>query len=167
MKLLIAIVVIAGAAWWFIIGNSKISETQVNEYYQSIEDATLDRKPEDICSLLADDFTDEEAVTISGQQEAISQNKAQTCDAHRNLYETIDKLGEKMDGILQLDSNYKIHSITISNDQKTATVDISSSLDVAGSIMNFRSRSTDTLVLRNGKVLMLRSEGNSFVSAGS
>ena len=47
-------------------------------------------------------------------------------------------------------------------------VDVSSSLDVAGSIMNIRARSTDTLVRRNGKVLLLRSQGTGSVgTAGS
>lgn len=151
MKILLVIVAIVGAVWWFFIGNSKISEARVNEYYQNLEIATLSRKPEDMCSLLANEFTSKSTVTANGQNRTDLQDKKQSCEAQKAFYEGIGKLGEKMGGILQLDSNYKIHSITIANDKKSATVDVSSSLDIAGSIMNFRSRSTDTLVLRRGK----------------
>jgi hypothetical protein len=71
-----------------------------------------------------------------------------------------------MGGMLQLDSSYKINSIEIQPDGKSALVDYTSSLDVAGTIMNIRSRSTDTLIRRNGKVLMLRSDGTGSVSSG-
>jgi hypothetical protein len=71
-----------------------------------------------------------------------------------------------MGGMLQLDSSYKINSVAIQPDSKSATVDFSSSLDVAGTIMNIRSRSTDTLIRRNGKVLMLRTEGKGRIFSG-
>ncbi|MCL7421984.1 MAG: hypothetical protein M8364_13880 [Methylobacter sp.] len=82
------------------------------------------------------------------------------------MYKSFDDLGDKMGGILQLDYGYSIHKIDISPDSKSAVVDVSFSLDVAGSIMNIRSRSTDTLIRRNGKMLMLRSEGKGTIESG-
>lgn len=82
------------------------------------------------------------------------------------MYENFEVLGEKMGGILHLNSNYKINDIEIDANNEVATVDFSSSLDVAGSIMNIRSRSTDTLVRRNGRTLMLRSEGKASIGSG-
>jgi hypothetical protein len=74
------------------------------------------------------------------------------------MYAVWAELGAKMGGMLQLDSDYAIDEIAISSDGKTATVELHTSLDVGGSIMKLRSRSTDTLIRRNGKVLMLHSE---------
>jgi len=167
LKKILLVVLVAGAAWWYFVGGRKLSEDQVNAFYRDFEIATLARKPEDICALLAPDFQSNGTVTMAGQRRADAQDKAQTCESYRNMYAAWEKLGEKMGGILQLDSDYTIHSVTLSPDHKTATVDISSSLDVGESLINIRSRSTDTLVRRNGKVLLLHSEGDGSVGSGS
>ena len=101
-----------------------------------------------------------------GQSQMVLSGKADTCDRYRDLYANFEKLGKKMGGILQVDSDYTIHSVALSDDRKVATVDFSSSLDVAGSIMNLRAHSTDRLICRRGKVLLVSSDGNSSVSSG-
>lgn len=167
-KLVMLVLVAAVGGWWYFSGARKLSDENVKDFYRNIEIATLERKPEVLCALLADDFESTGTVTIGGQGQVQAgvQNKAQTCEGYQKLYESWDKLGEKMDGILQLDSKYTIHNISISPDSKTAIVDMSSSLDVGGSIMNITARSTDTLIRKNGKVLMLRSEGKGSVGGG-
>lgn len=167
MKKFLLVVLVAGAAWWHFVGSRTLSEDQVTAFYRDVEIATLKRKPEDICALLAPDFQSTGTVTMAGQRQTSTLDKAQACDSYRELYAAWEKLGEKMGGTLQLDSNYTIHSMTLAPGNKTATVDISGSLDVAGSIMNMRSRSTDTLVRRNGKVLLLHSEGGGSIGSGS
>lgn len=169
MKKILLIVLAAGAAWWYFVGGRRISEDQVNAFYRDLEVATLQRKPDDLCALLAPEFQSSGSVNLAGQRQANAQDqdKDQTCGAYRDLYASWEKLGEKMGGTLQLDSSYTIHSVTLSPDRKSATVDISTSLDVAGTLMNIRSRSTDTLVRRNGRVLLLRSEGTGSVGSGS
>lgn len=167
MKKLLLVALIAIAAWWHFIGGRKLTEDHVTRFYRDTEVATLSRKPEDLCALLADDFQSTGTVAVGGRRSAQGGDKAQTCAGYRGLYDTWEKLGEKMGGMLQLDSRYEIHSITVSPDGKSATADISTSLDVGGSIMNIRSRSTDTLVRRNGKVLMQHSEGRGSIGPGS
>lgn len=169
MKTLLSIALVAVAGWWYFVGGRKLSEDHVDQFYRSVEIATLERKPQALCDLLAPEFTSSGTVSIAGRRETQAQthDKAQTCESYRKLYETWEQLGEKMGGTLQLDSQYKLNSIAVSADHKTATVDISTSLDVAGSIMNIRSRSTDTLVRRNGKLLLLHSEGTGSVTGGS
>jgi hypothetical protein len=168
MKKLLFAVLIAGAAWWYFVGGRKLTEEHVIAFYRSAEAATLERNPDALCSQLTDDFEATGMVTLgSVRQVAASQNKAETCEGYTGLYATFEQLGEKMGGMLQLDSGYQIHSIEISPDRKSAVVDITTSLDVAGSIMNIRSRTTDTLVRRSGKVRMQRSDGNGAIGSGS
>jgi hypothetical protein len=167
MKYILLVALIAGAGWWYFIGGRQLTEEQVKEFYRNLETAALDRKPEDLCALLADDFTASGTVAIGGWRLAASENKAQSCQAYKDLYASWEKLGEKLGGELQLDTKYEIHSIDISRDGKTAAVDYSSSLDVADNLTNIRSRSTDTLIRRNGKVLMLSSKGTGSVSSGA
>lgn len=166
MKKFILIAILAGAGWWYFIGGRTISEQHVARFYQELEAATLSRNPEALCALLADDFVTSGTVAIGGQNRSSTQNKAQTCDAYVATYASFEKLGDKMGGMLQLDSNYEIKRIDVQPDGKSAIVDFSSSLDVAGTITNIRSRSTDTLIRRNGKTLMLRSEGTGSIRSG-
>eukprot|EP01038_Epipyxis_sp_PR26KG_P003899 gene3899-5589_t len=150
MKKLLLVAFVAAAGWWYFIGGRTLSEAQVIDFYRDVEKATLERKPGDLCNLLADDFSATGAVALAGVSKTESQTRSETCDGYRALYAAWDQLGEKMGGTLQLDSKYEIHSIALSADKKSATVDISSSLDVAGTITNIRARSTETLVRRNG-----------------
>lgn len=161
MKKLILIAIIAAGAWWQYAGASKLSEDDVNKFYRDYQAATLERKPDALCAMLADDYQSEGTVVVAGQVMTASTNKTQSCDALRGTYEAWAQLGQKMGGIVQLDSSYTIHSIDISKDRKRATVDISSSLDVAGKLMQIRTRSTDTLIRKNGKVMVLHSESRS------
>lgn len=82
------------------------------------------------------------------------------------MYQSFEALGEKMGGLLQLDHTYTVNSIALSADKKTAIVDVSDALDVGGSIINMKSRSLDTLIRRNGKTLMLRSDADGSVGSG-
>lgn len=167
MKKLLIAVLVAGLAGWYFVGDRKLSEQQVSAFYAELQRATLERKPDAICALLAEEFRSEATITVGTVTRTDENDKSHTCDAYRNLYATWETLGEKMGGLLQLDANHTVHSISISPDGQSATVDISTSLDVAGSLMSMRSRSTDTLVRRKGKVVMLRSVGVGSLGSGS
>jgi hypothetical protein len=166
VKKLILAVLVAGLGWWWFIGGRQVNEEHVHDYYRLVDRATGMRDPKQHCDLLHDDFQSSGVVSTAAGRMTSSVDKKQSCEAYVQLYDTFEKLGAKMGGIVQLDSHYEIHSIEISPDRKTANVDLSYSLDVAGSLMNIRSRSTDTLVRRNGQMLMLRSEGRGTIGSG-
>lgn len=165
MKKIVLVVLIAAGAWWYFVGSRTLSEESVRSFYQQQEVATLNRDPEKLCALLDEAFQ-AKGVGASGSTRNGEVNKTQTCDGYRAMYQGFEELGDKMGGILQLDYNYTIHQIELASDKKSATVDVSYSLDVAGSIMNIRVRSTDTIVKKLGKPLMIRSEGKSGLASG-
>jgi len=166
-KLLIVAIAVVGA-WWFFVGGRTLTEVQARAFYSDMERATLSRKPEELCKLLASDFSSGGTMVVGNMKamQVPTQGKEETCEAYRGLYASWETMGDKMGGVLQLDSHYEIHSVKLSADKKSATVDISSSLDVAGSTMNMRAHTTDVLIRRNGKVLLLSSEGTSSMGAG-
>jgi hypothetical protein len=164
---LLLVAIAAGLGWWYFIGGRKLSEAEVGDFYRSVESATLSRKPELLCALLADDFRSEGVVSVAGRHSAQVQDKAQACAAYEQLYASWEQIGKNMGGMLQLHSGYRINSLEIASNRQSAKVDISMSVLVGADLMNIRSRSTDTLVRRNGKVVLLRTEGRSGVdSAG-
>ena len=166
MRKFVLLAILAGAGWWHFIGGRTIDEAHVQQFYQDLEHATLSRDPQALCGLLDNDFQSVGTISMGGRRETVSQDKEQACQAYDEMYQNFALLGDKMGGMLQLDSSYKINSVAIQPDSKSATVDFSSSLDVAGTIMNIRSRSTDTLIRRNGKVLMLHTEGKGRIFSG-
>ena len=165
-KIVIAVALIAGG-WWYFSGGRTLTEEQVREFYAAQERATLNRDPKALCAMLADDFETTGTVTAGGRTAPkTTQKREQVCVGYDQLYASFEKIGDKMGGILQLDSQYDIHDIALASNKKSATVDVSSALDVGGTIMNIRSRATETLIRRNGKTLLLRSEGTGSIGSG-
>jgi hypothetical protein len=165
-KLFLITPLVAAAGWWYFVEARTITEDNVLAFYKQLEVETLSRRPEELCALMDDKFQAVGVAVLQDQESSGRFNKEQACQSYRDLYKTFDELGNKMGGILQLDYGYSIHKIDISLDSKSAVVDVSYSMDVAGSIMNIHSRSTDTLIRRNGKMLMLRSEEKTTVESG-
>ncbi|MEY4763588.1 MAG: hypothetical protein RI907_261 [Pseudomonadota bacterium] len=157
--LFLALVSLAG--WWLLVGGRTINRDQVRAYYRDYEMATLARQPDALCNMLDDRFKSSGSIAFGefSVPNSPEQDKAATCTGLKDLYETWEDLGDKMGGILTLESRHVINEITISPDGRSAEVDIVTSLDVGGTIMRLRSHTVDTLVRRNGVVKMIRSEG--------
>jgi hypothetical protein len=166
-KLLVLLLVAIAAGWWQFVGvRQTITEDDVRQFYAMSDHAIGMRDPSLHCALLDSKFHSEGYVTVGEKRERVAQNKKQTCEGYASLYALWADVGESMDNsLLQLDWNNTINSITISSDGKTATVDYSNALDVGGSLMHIKGHSTDTLIRKSGKVLMLRSEGEGSVSS--
>lgn len=156
-------VLAVGAGYWYVVSGRELNEEQVRAYYQSYDRAIGQRSPEAMCELLDKDFHSRDMVSTAGKRNAESLNKREACKSYRDLFASWAVIGEKMGGLLQLDSDFTINSINIAADKRSATVDVSFKLDVGGSLMNITSHSTDTLVSRHGQVMLLRSEGNSTI----
>jgi hypothetical protein len=165
MKKIVLFVLAAAGAWWYFVGSRTLSEESVLSFYQQQEAATLSRDPEKLCALLDEAFQ-AKVIAVPGSTRGGEANRAQTCDGYRAMYQGFEALGDKMGGILQLDYNFTLHKIELAPDKKSATVDVSYSLDVAGSIMHIRTRSTETIIQKLGKPLMIRSEGTSGLTSG-
>lgn len=89
-------------------------------------------------------------------------DKAQACEGYHETYRLFKTIGDRLGGMAQLDYKQEIKKIEIAADRKSAIVEMRYSLDVAGSVMKLRTLSTETLVRRNGKVLL--SHSDAFVS---
>jgi hypothetical protein len=165
-KLLVLAVLGIGAAWWYFIAGQTLTEAQVRTFYAEMERATLERKPDELCKVMSDDFEGIITTRVSGEDHTQTFNKEQTCESFVKTYELFDKIGAKMGGLVQLDSSSEIHSIDLTDDKKRAIVDISTKLVVGGSFMTARSRSVDTLISKHGKVMIQRSDARQSISTG-
>lgn len=168
MQKIILGVLLAFLGWWFMFGSRQLDADNVDTYYFKSQKALAERKPKEMCELLDKNFLIVSTTVTAGKTSAPStQDRQQTCDGYDKMFDAWTEIGAQMGGLVQLDTDYTIHRVQISEDKKTATVEVTSDLRVAGSLMRFRSRSTDTLIRRNGKVLMLTSKGTVVMSTGS
>ncbi|MGL4409911.1 MAG: hypothetical protein ACRCTU_16130 [Zoogloea sp.] len=165
MKKPLLVVLALGAAWWYFVGGRKLDETKVRDFYQAQEVATFKREPETLCGLLAKDFHGKYtySTNIPGHPREDEQNKAEGCEGYRQMYANFAELGDKMGGMLTMEYNYTLYSIKIAPDHKSATVDVGYLMNAGGALINIRARATETLIRRNGKVLLQRSEGSSSI----
>lgn len=162
MKKLIALViliVIATATWWFLIGGRTLSEARVNSFYQDVETAILEKDADTLCGKLATDFQGSGTLLFGEQQRSDQLNKTQACEDMAELQRNYDMLNKKMGGMLAVSHNHMIHRISLSPDKRTAAVEITHTLNVGGNLLSVNTHSTDTLIRKNGKTLLLQTQG--------
>lgn len=138
----------------------------MQDFYHRMEHATLSRDPEGLCALLDSEFTAVSTISSPAGRRVVNMNKSEACEGYATLYESFGSIGERMGGILTLDYSYELHSIDIAPDKKSAAVEVDYMLEAGGSIMTIRLRAKETLVRKNGRVLLARSEGIQNTSTG-
>jgi hypothetical protein len=166
MKRIVLLLCLAGAGWWYFVESNRLSEKDVRDFYAAQVVATLDRKPEELCKLLADDYSGKVTTSVAGQRTTSDHDKGAACQSAHDLYESFDKIGEKMGGIVQLDFNQELGVIVIAPDRRSASIETTFTFDVAGAVMNMTGTSTDVLVRRHGRTLMLSTESKLSLSSG-
>lgn len=155
----IALAVTLGFAWWHFVGNTKVSEEDVRDYYLEAKNAMQGREAEKMCALLHEDFEGRAFLSVGTKVTARSENKETSCSGYKKLFSDLSNAEAGTDNYYPLSHRFWIHSIEISPDQKTATVDISEATDIGGALVQMRSRATETLVRYHGQVMILKSEG--------
>jgi|GEM_PF-1996106 len=168
IKKILIIAVILGCAWWYWKARTTLSEDKVLAYYTHVGEVIVAREPEGLCKLLADDYQGTDSASLGEEASREHQfDKTQSCGTTRDLFAKYDELDKKFGGLLNLKYHYKVNNFKLSPDKKSATVDINYSLDTGGSFMQMNSHSKDTLIRKNGKTLLLRSNSETVISVGN
>lgn len=148
-KVILLIVLIAAAVWYFDLSRRMTEET-IRETYQAQLEALqrFDAKP--LCDSLDESYSD--SVTMrGGSAPAKTQDKATACNELTRALRRFKTLSERTGGIIEPDYEYAIQSITLSPDRKQATVEVSSTMRI-GDMTLARSRSVEHLIRRLGRI---------------
>lgn len=154
IKIVMAVVGLGAALWYFAIDGSKLDEAMVREFYEKQQHAVLSRDPEALCKQFASKGVFTTETVMMGQTQADTLNQKSACDNTRKTWKTFEAMGEKAGGILTIEYDYKIDSVEISANKKRATVVTSNTLKMGESFMQFRTTATEELV-RNYRVVQL------------
>ncbi len=157
-KIFLVCVIGIACAWWYWIDGSRLSHDKIKAFYNRGGIAISSRKPDELCTLLANDYHNTgPSLFANYMHENTTQNREQICAEYKDTFRKFDEIGTVFGGTLKIQYSLTIHKIIFSTDNMTATVYVSYSLDVGDTLMNTKLRSIDTLIQRNGKILLLRS----------
>jgi len=162
-KLLAIVGLACAAAWYYFVGGAKLDEDMVRQFYTDAAHATLSRDPEALCAQMSSKLVVNQETVVMGQTSNQTLNKKQACEAQHKAFQQFKEMGEKVDGILTMEFDYSVDSITLSPNHKTAVVQMSSTLQMGGQLMQFRSVSTDELDREWGKVHITKSNSKTGV----
>jgi hypothetical protein len=154
-KIVLAVIVVAVAIWYFDISR-RMTETTIRASYQAQIEALqrFDAKP--LCDALDDSY--HATVTARGSARApAAKDKAGACAELTRTLRRMKTLSERTGGLLEPDYDFEIKSIELADDRKTATVEIASVMRI-GDMTLARSRSVEHLIRRLGRIRSVSSE---------
>ena len=160
MRAIILLVVLAGAAGVYFLGGNRIREADVERLYAASRQAVHDLDDEALCALLAEDFEQVLTIQVDAQQGVGSMDRQAYCESHQEIFAALRPLRERARGAPLAEYQYTINRIEIAPDGSSATVDTRAVSRVPG--IRTTSRTTDTLVRRRWKTLVVRSEGKAW-----
>lgn len=154
-KILLVIVVIAVAVWYFDISR-KMTDASIRESYQTQVEALqrFDAKP--LCDALDDSYR-ATVTTRGGARASAARDKAGACAELTRSMRRMKTLSDRTGGLLEPDYDVEIKSIVLADDRKSATVEIASVMRI-GDMTLARSHSVEHLIRRLGRIRSVQSE---------
>lgn len=152
---ILAAALLAVAAWGYL-QTRKLSDGDVQAFYQAETQAVGTHDADAACALLADEMRADVQGTAAGQ--ALSErgiSKPAFCERQKTLFARIDRL-EKAAGGSVTDYHTQFGPPTYSADHRSATVQLRYEYSLmGGNLMRVKGIREDTLVKRKGKVLLV------------
>ncbi|GAB7129159.1 hypothetical protein JCM19000A_36670 [Silvimonas sp. JCM 19000] len=119
-KVVIAVALcVAGGAYAYV-SSKKVSGDGVKEFYKNDFDNTVQMQTDALCNEYADSF---EGLNVS-EQFGQKVSKAETCDTQKKTFEAIRKQRDANNGAGAIAYKVDIKSITLSQDERSATVEL-------------------------------------------
>ena len=160
-KIVLAAALVGAAAWYFHFGRA-MTDASIRKFYgdQTVLMAELEGEP--LCKLMADDYLLKDVAFSSSGTERSEKRRDEACADIKQALTLLNKLSNASGGILHPMFEQKIESIELSDGNKRATVK-GVSTGTIGDMTLVRSRFTETLIRRNGKILSLGGESKTWL----
>jgi len=162
MKKVVLLLVLAGLAWWYFDGSRRIDDEAVRNHYKDMLAMYDENNADALCAQMGSEYR---VVDVSFGPEGTRRqehDRDSACREVRRALKTIAGLGNISGGLLTPDFDVEIKNITISDDHKLATVESVSTMRMGDAVL-VRSRATDRLVRRVGRVRSLGGESKTWV----
>ena len=151
-KLIVLLAVLAGFAWWYLDYSRSMTEALVRESYSEEAEAILKFDAKLLCARLTDDFQAIQSINQGGDSVEKRQDKNAYCTDLTKSMNLMERMSNASGGLLVPDIDTEIKNIELTPDRKLAHVEIVSTMRV-GDMTLARSRGTEHLIRRNGRIL--------------
>ena len=145
---------------WGYLQTKKLSDSGIEAFYQTDAETTGKHYTDASCALLADDFHGSSSGVINGM--AMPQRtlgKSEFCDNMKKFSDMLENVEKRLGRKADVAYNTNFTDPTYAADHRSATVHVTYQFTLLGGrLMNVHGTRVDTLVKRNGKVLLLASE---------
>ena len=159
-KWILLAALVAVASWYFHFGR-KMTEASVREFYSDQTELMLKLEGEPLCRLMADDYLVRDVEFSSAGTQRSEMRRDEACSEMKQALTLFRKLSDASGGLLHPIIDQKIDSIELSENNKRATVKGVSTAQIGGMLV-VRSRFTETLIRRNGRILSLGGESKTW-----
>lgn len=163
VKKWLLLAVLAALALWYFHFDRRMSEASIRGFYDEGIQAMMRFDAEWTCSRMTADYR-QTHITFGEQQGRSEKNydKEQTCRLAQEGMKQFKALSDASNGVIEPEYKVKIHRIELAADRKTASVEMEVKM-MLGEVMLARTRGTDRLVRRNGRILSQSSEAKSWI----
>jgi hypothetical protein len=156
---LLGAALLAACAWGYL-QTKKLSGSGIEAFYQTDAETTGHHYTDASCALLADDFRGSSSGVINGM--AVPQRtigKSEFCDNMKKFSDTLENFEKRSGRSAEPSYSTDLTDTTYAADHRSATVHVAYQYRLLGGrLMNVHGTRVDTLVKRDGKVLLLATE---------
>lgn len=156
-KVFLAICVAAGLYWYFV-DSRVLSKSNIEGFYARMDVSMTEMNADELCKMLTPDYESVLTYMEDGKIKELHQDREDSCDAFDKMKETQRALRKV--GRSQISYGREIYGFDLSKDKRVATVDLRYGMDIGG-LIGMHVIGTDTLVRKNGVVMIKRSESRS------
>ncbi|MDR2165446.1 MAG: hypothetical protein LBO79_07485 [Zoogloeaceae bacterium] len=168
------LLICAGIGLWFAwdaTSNRALTKERVLDLYREAGRALMSNDGEAYCRLFSDDLSGNSETRMPGmpvERKTITQKDA--CAVVDELYTLKRKMEEKARVALHVNHEFMIASVTLAPDRKSATVEFNDEIRIGterGAALTLRSRQTDRIRQRSGKIRIFQSDGSMEIFPGN
>lgn len=159
-KIILAICVAYGVYWYFI-DSRELSKSNIEGFYARMDKAMMEMDAEALCKMMTNDYEGVTTYKARGQVRELHQDKGDACDSFDKMKDTQRALRKV--GLAGINTQREVYGFDLSKDKREATVDLRYQMDLGG-VVGMNVIGTDTLVRKNGVVMIKHSESRGAVA---
>lgn len=152
-------VLLVGCGWGYL-QTKKLSDSGIEAYYRADAETTFTHDPDASCALIADDFRGSSSGTLNGTAYAKNAiGKTEFCHREKEFSDGFATFKKRSGREADVSYNTNFDKPVYTADHRSATVRVSYTYSLLGGrLLNITGTRVDTLVKRDGKVLLLATE---------
>lgn len=168
MRVYVLCAVLLAVCGWGYLQTKKLSDSGIATFYQSDADTTGKHDADASCALLADDFRGSTRSTFNGHAIASSaMSRTDYCSVQKQFYDRLAQIESRAGRSIGIDYHTSYGEVAYTPDHRSATVQVTYEYSLlGGKLMHITGTRTDTLVKRDGKVLLTTTDDRSTGTVG-